>query len=52
VPFFPALLTRGTAVEDVPGHLPRVAGIPINLVSASVVPALSALGYLLHRRGR
>jgi hypothetical protein len=51
VPFFPALLTRGTAVEDVPGHLPRVARIPINLFSAAVVPALSGLGYLLHRRG-
>ena len=51
-PFFPALLTRGTAVEDVPGHLPRVAGIPLNLIPAALVPALSGLGYLLHRRGR
>jgi hypothetical protein len=51
VPFFPALLTRGTAVEDVPGHLPRVAGIPLNLIPAALVPAASALGYLLGRRG-
>jgi hypothetical protein len=50
-PFFPALLTPGTAVEDVPGHLPRPAKIPLNLIPAALVPALSALGYVLHRRG-
>lgn len=50
-PFFPALFMRGTAVEDVPGHLPRIAKIPINLIPAALVPALSALGYFLHRRG-
>lgn len=51
LPFFPALLTRGTAVEDERGHLPRVAGIPLNLIPAALVPTLSAFGYLLHRRG-
>jgi len=51
MPFFPALLTRGTAVEDVPGHLPRIARIPINLVPAALVPATSALGYFMYRRG-
>lgn len=51
VPFFPALATPGTAVEDEPGHLPRVAGIPLNLVPAALVPAITGLGYLLHRRG-
>lgn len=50
-PFFPALITPGTAVEDVPGHLPRLAKIPLNLIPAAVVPALSALGYVLRRRG-
>jgi hypothetical protein len=50
-PFFLALLTSGTAVEDEPGHLPRPAGVPLNLVPATLVPAVSALGYLLHRRG-
>ena len=50
-PFFTALATPGTAVEDEPGHLPRVAGIPLNLVPATLVPAVAALGYLLHRRG-
>ncbi len=31
-PFFAALVTPGTAVEDEPGHRPRVAGVPLNLV--------------------
>lgn len=52
VPFFPALAISGTAVEDEPGHLPRVAGVPRNLISAALIPAGCALGYLLHRRGR
>jgi hypothetical protein len=51
-PFFLALSTPGTAVEDQPGHLPRVAGVPLNLVPATLIPAISALGYALHRRGR
>ena len=51
LPFFPALVTPGTAVEDEPGHLPRVAGVPANLVPAALVPAIAGLGYLLHRRG-
>ncbi len=50
-PFFLALATPGTAVEDEPGHLPRIARIPLNLVPATLVPAVAALGYLLHRRG-
>jgi hypothetical protein len=52
VPFFPALDIPGTGVEDEPGHLPRVAGVPINLVPAALIPATSALGYLLHRHGQ
>lgn len=51
-PFYAALATPGTAVEDEAGHLPRVSGIPLNLIPAAVVPAISAIGYLLHRRGR
>ncbi len=51
LPFFLALATPGTAVEDVPGHLARVAGVPANLVPATLIPAVSALGYALHRRG-
>ena len=50
-PFFPALITPGTAVEDEADHLARVAGVPANLVPAALVPVLAGLGYLLHRRG-
>jgi hypothetical protein len=39
VPFFPALAISGVGVEDEPGHLPRVAGVPINLVPAALIPA-------------
>jgi len=52
VPFFLALATPGTAVEDEPGHLARVAGVPANLVPATLIPIISALGYTLHRHGR
>ena len=51
-PFFLALATPGTAVEDEPGHLARVAGVPANLVPATLIPVISALGYALHRHGR
>jgi hypothetical protein len=52
LPFFSALALPGTAVEDEPGHLPRIMGVPANLVPAAVVPAVSAFGYSLHRHGR
>ncbi len=51
-PFFLALATPGTAVEDEPGHLARVAGVPANLVPATLIPFISALGYTMHRHGR
>ncbi len=51
-PFFLALATPGTAVEDEPGHLARVAGVPANLVPATLIPVICALGYTLHRHGR
>ena len=50
-PFFVAFATPGAEVEDEPGHLPRIAGIPLNLVPATVVPFISAIGYYLYRRG-
>lgn len=50
-PFFLAVSTPGAAVEDEPGHLPRIAGVPANLVPATVIPIICALGYALHRRG-
>jgi hypothetical protein len=52
VPFFPALATPGTAVEDEPGHLARIAGVPANLVPATLIPIICAVGYTLHRHGR
>ena len=52
LPFFPALAVPGADVEDEPGHLGRVGGVPVNLVAATLIPATSALGYVLHRRGR
>lgn len=51
LPFFGALAVRGAGVEDEPGHLPRIAGVPANLVPAALIPAVSALGYVLYRRG-
>ena len=49
VPFFVAVATPGAHVEDEPGQLPRVIGIPLNLIPATLVPAISTLGYWLHR---
>jgi hypothetical protein len=43
-PFFVAVATPGAGVEDEPGQLPRVLGIPLNLIPATLVPAVSALG--------
>lgn len=51
LPFFPALAVPAAEVEDEPGHLGRVGGVPVNLVAATLIPAISALGYVLHRRG-
>jgi hypothetical protein len=48
-PFFAAVVTPGAAVEDEPGELPRVAGVPLNLFPATLVPAISVFGYWLHR---
>lgn len=50
-PFFLALATPGTAVEDEPGHLAR-RGMPANLVPATLIPLISALGCTLHRHGQ
>lgn len=52
LPFFGAPAARGAAVEDEPGHLARIAGVPVNLVAAAAIPAIAALGYALHRGGR
>jgi hypothetical protein len=50
-PFFPATLVPGTALED-PGHrLPRIAGIPTNVLGAGATVLTAALGWFLARRG-
>jgi hypothetical protein len=51
-PFLVALATPDARVEDEPGPLPRVIGIPLNLIPTTLVPAMSALGYWLHRPNR
>jgi hypothetical protein len=40
-PFFLALATPGTAVEDEPGHLARFVGVPANLGPATLTPLIS-----------
>jgi hypothetical protein len=49
VPYFIADAMPGAAVEDEPGKIARVAGVPGNLVGAGVWSGLSALGYFLAR---
>ncbi len=34
------------------GEVAIVAGVPANLVPATLIPIISALGYTLHRHGR
>jgi len=51
-PFFLAPLVPGTALED-PGHpVPRVAGLPANLLGAAATTASAALGWYLDLRLR
>jgi hypothetical protein len=50
-PFFVAEAVPGSEAEDAPGEVPRVAGVPVNLLVAGVMSGLSALGYLLARTG-
>ena len=45
--FFLALLLPGTGAEDVPGELPRVVGLPVNLFVAAVFMAVSLLAWWL-----
>lgn len=45
VPFFPAALIPGAALEDHPGSLPRVLGMPLNLFVAGLTILVTVLGY-------
>lgn len=50
--FYVAAMVPGTEVED-PGHeRPRIAGVPSNLLYASVGTLAVALGWYLDRRVR
>jgi hypothetical protein len=48
-PFFLAPLVPGTAVDDTPHLIPRVAGAPTSLLGAAAAIATAA-GWLLDRR--
>jgi hypothetical protein len=45
-------LVKGTGVEDPPHLLARVMGLPINIVIAATISALTLSGWLLDRRFR
>ena len=49
-PFFLAPLVPGTAVEDPPHPVPRVAGVPTSLLGAAATTATAAAGWFLDRR--
>jgi len=50
--FFPAALVKGSGVEDPPHLLPRVAGLPINMLVATAISTVTLSGWLLDRRLR
>ncbi len=49
-PFFLAPLVPGTAVDDPPHPVPRVAGVPVSLLGAAATTATAAAGWLIGRR--
>lgn len=48
--FFIAALVPGAWVEDHPGAIARIMGIPINLAAAGMMMVISAFGYWLYQR--
>jgi hypothetical protein len=52
-PFFAAPFVPGTAVDDPPHPVRRVAGVPANLLGAAATTATAVAGWLIgHRAGR
>jgi uncharacterized protein DUF6640 len=51
-PFFAATRFPGAAVEDPPHMVPRVAGVPTNLLGAAPTTVTAAAGWLLDRQLR
>ncbi|MCW2908010.1 MAG: hypothetical protein JWL68_2799 [Actinomycetia bacterium] len=49
-PFFLAPLVPGTAVEDPPHPVPRLAGVPTSLLGAAATCATAATGWFVDRR--
>jgi len=49
-PFFIAPLVPGTAVDDPPHPVQRVAGVPISLLGAAATVTTAAAGWFLDRR--
>jgi hypothetical protein len=49
-PFFLAPLVPGTAVDDPPHPVQRVAGVPISLLGAAATTATAAVGWFIDRR--
>lgn len=52
-PFFLAPLVPGTAVDDPPNRVQRVAGVPVSLLGAAATTATAAAGWFIdHRSAR
>jgi hypothetical protein len=49
-PFFLAPLVPGTAVDDPPYPIQRVAGVPVSLLGAAATTAAAAAGWFIDRR--
>jgi hypothetical protein len=49
-PFFLAPLVPGTAVDDPPHPVGRVAGVPVSLLGAAATTATAAAGWFIDRR--
>lgn len=49
-PFFLAPLVPGTAVDDPPHPVQRVAGVPVSLLGAGATAATAVAGWLIDRR--
>jgi hypothetical protein len=49
-PFFVALLVPGTGIDDEPHPVPRLAGMPTNLLGAAATTATAAAGWYIDRR--
>lgn len=49
-PFFLAPLVPGTALDDPPHPVQRVAGVPVSLLGAAATTATAAAGWLIDQR--